>query len=305
MTVDGSHETLPPRRDSRRPMGPMFTVRALQVLLWLVVISGPAAAVLVAMEVSALGGRLDAVSDQAAVVLPPDTTGVEGFAELFVAAFLGVGEDSPETLALFLDDPPLDGVADGSWFATRTTSLGAREISPGYFAVTVAAEVVAAGPEPGTPAVWVPVGTRFYSVGVVETDTGWAVTGLPALVAAPTRTVAPELLIRRLDGLDATSGLEEMVRRFLAAYLAGDGELARYVAPSLRIVAIRPPPFTTVDVARAGSIDTSDGSQLVAVVVEATDAEGRGQVLEYALVVEERDGRWEVSELLPAPPLAP
>ena len=43
---------------------------------------------------------------------------------------------------------------------------------------------------------------------------------------------------------------------------------------------------------------------MVAVVVRATDMAGRAQILEYALVVEQRDGRWEVSELLPAPPLA-
>jgi hypothetical protein len=50
--------------------------------------------------------------------------------------------------------------------------------------------------------------------------------------------------------------------------------------------------------------ETSDGLTDVAVAVRATDSAGRAQLLEYALVVGQRDGRWEVSEMLPAPTLA-
>jgi hypothetical protein len=50
---------------------------------------------------------------------------------------------------------------------------------------------------------------------------------------------------------------------------------------------------------------TPDGPVEVSVRVRGTDADGRTQILEYALVVELRDGRWEVSRLLPAPTLAP
>ena len=305
MTADGAGEALPRRRGTSHWGSPLLTVRVLQVVLWLLVASSPVAAVLLATQVSTLGGRLEAVDNKAAVELPPDTTGVEGFAELFITAFLSAGEDSAGALALFLDGVSLDGVADGSWFVTRTTSLGAREIGPGYYAVTVAAEVLAADPESDGQTVWVPVGTRFYTVGVAETESGWAVTGLPTLVAAPTRAVPPERLVGRLDGLDGAPGLEEMVSRFLTAFLAGDGELARYTAPSSQIVPVQPPPFMTVEILRAGFVDTPDAPLQVAVVVRATDAASRVQVLQYALVVEQRDGRWEVSELLPAPSLKP
>ena len=304
MTADSTREALPRKQSVSPRVSPLLMVRMLQVVVWLLVVSGPLAAVLLATQVSALGGRLETVEGQAAVELPPDTTGVEGFAELFIAAFLGAGEGSPESLAPFLDKPRLDGVADGSWFATRTASLGAREIGPGYFAVTVSAEVVAADEESDEPNVWVPVGTLFYSVGVAESETGWAVTGLPTLIAAPTRAVPPELLLGHLDGLDGAPGLEEMLHRFLAAYLTGDGELARYMAPDSRIARVQPPPFVSVEVLKAGFIDAPDGTQQVAIVLRATDAADRVQLLEYALTVEQRDGRWEVSELLPAPTLA-
>ena len=68
--------------------------------------------------------------------------------------------------------------------------------------------------------------------------------------------------------------------------------------------AVQPPPFVSVEVLKAGFIDAPAGSQQVAMGVRATDAAGRVQLLEYALTVEQRDGRWEVSELLPAPTLA-
>ena len=305
MTADSTSEAFPRQRGVSRWGSPLFTVRVLQVVLWLLVVSGPVAAVLLATHVSALGGRLETITGQAAVEPPTDTTGVEGFAELFIASFLGAGEGFPEALAPFLDDASLDGVVDGSWFATRTISFGAREIGPGYYAVTIATEVVAADSTSDGKGVWVPLGMRFYTVGVAETETGWAVTGLPTLIAAPAQAVRPELWVGRLDGLDGSPGLDEMVPRFLAAFLAGDGELARYTAPSSDIVAVQPPPFVNVEVLKAGFVETPDGSLQVVVVVRATDTAGRVQVLQYALVVEQRDGRWEVSELLLAPPLKP
>jgi hypothetical protein len=147
------------------------------------------------------------------------------------------------------------------------------------------------------------VGVRYFSVGVAETTTGWVVVGLPALIPRPPRVAAPELLIGRFDGLDVAPGLEEMLPRFLAAFLTGAGELTRYASPSSPIVAVQPPPFTSVEVLRSGLVETPDGSTEVAVLVRGTDADGRTQILEYALVVEQRDGRWEVSRLLPAPTL--
>lgn len=303
MTAESARTVPADERTARRGLSPSLIIRVVQIVLWLLVISGPVAALLVATQVSSLSDRLDLVDIGAGVEVPTDTTGAEGFAELFIATYLGAGEDSTEDLSVFLDGVSLDGVESGSWSATRTTSLGAVEVAPGYYSVTVAAEVVAADADSEGQPVWVPVGTRFYSVGVAETESGWAIAGLPTLMPAPVGATAPELLIDRRGGLDATPGLEEMVSRFLAAYLAGDGELTRYTSPSSPIVPVQPPPFAGVEILEAGMVETSDGVVEVAVVVRASDIAGRAQILEYALVVEQRDGRWEVSRLLPAPPL--
>ncbi len=304
MTAHGARDVFSGERPARQTLGPPLTIRVMQVALWLLVISGPVAALLVATQIASLGGRLDVLSDRADVELPPDTSGAQGFAELFIASYLGAGENSADGLRPFLDGVSLDGVEAGSWSTTRTTSLGAEEIAPGYYAVTVAAEVVAADHDDEEQPLWVPVGTRFYSVGVAETTTGWVITGLPTLMPAPAGATAPELLIDRFDGLDATPGLEEMLARFLEAYLTGDGELTRYTSPSSPIVPVQPAPFATVEILQTGVVATPDGLAQVVAVVVATDAVGRAQILEYSLAVEQRDGRWEVSRLLPASPLA-
>ncbi len=304
MTAESARTVPAGELTARRGLSPSLIIRVVQIVLWLLVISGPAAALLVATQVSSLSARLDLVDIGASVELPPDTSGVEGFAELFIATYLGAGEDSTDGLDTFLDGVSLDGVESGSWSAMRTTSLGAEEVAPGYYAVTVAAEVFAADSDADGRPVWAPVGTRFYSVGVAETTTGWAIVGLPTMLPTPVEATAPELLIDRRGGLDATPGLEEMVSRFLGAYLAGEGELTRYTSPSSPIVPVQPPPFAAADILEAGKVDTLDGVTEVAVVVRATDSVGRAQILEFALVVSQRDGRWEVSELLSAPPVA-
>jgi hypothetical protein len=72
----------------------MLTIRAVQIVLWMLVLSGPVAVLVVATRISSVGDRLDALHTAAVVEVPPDTSGVEGFAELFIAAYLGAGEDS-------------------------------------------------------------------------------------------------------------------------------------------------------------------------------------------------------------------
>ncbi|MEX2652070.1 MAG: conjugal transfer protein [Acidimicrobiia bacterium] len=305
MTAESGREVFRGERRFRPGLSPALTVRVLRVALWILVVSGPVAALVVATQVSSLRERLDVADRAAGVEVPLDTSGAEGFAELFIATYLGAGEDLTDGLDILLDGVSLDGVEDGSWSVARTTSLGAEEVGPGYYAVTVAAEVLATAEMSDGSPVWVPVGTRFYSVGVVETSAGFAITGLPALMPAPAGAAAPELLIRRLDGLDAAPGLEGMLPRFLAAFLTGNGELTRYTSPSAHIFPVRPPPFASVEILQAGLVDTGDGFTRVAAVVRATDSSGRAQVLEYWLLVSQRDGRWEVSELLPAPSLAP
>lgn len=302
MTADTVRE-MSAAEDRRRRVNPTIPIRALQALLWLLVLSGPAAALVATAHLSALSSRLEVVKAAATTADPPaDTAGVEGFAELFISAYLAAGEGSTTGLDRFVDGVALDGVEAGSWSVVSATSLGATEIAPGYFAVTVAAELIA-GATGSDSSSSEAVGTLFYSVGVAETDFGWTVVALPSLIPAPDRATAPDLLVDRLDGID-DPGLQAMVGRFLSAYLTGDSELARYVAPSAPVSPVHPPPFTAVEVLRSGMAKDPAGRTVVTVVARATDDAGRAQLVEFWLAVSQRDGRWEVAEVLPAPPLA-
>jgi hypothetical protein len=287
MSSDLRVDTLPP---TRRQPGPLLGVRVLRVLLWLLVATGPVAAGVGMVQVSDLADRVDAFSRQTPAEIQADTSPVEGFAELFLASHLTKRTEEPR--ASHADE-------EGRLVA-RTVSLGAEQIDDGYHAVTVAA-VVRVDPEPVDDAASGAASTLIYVVGVVETDSGLAVVGPPALIPAPGESLAPDLAVDRMTGLDA--GLEEATVRFLSAYLAGDGELARYTAPGSQLTPILPPPFVSVEVFEAGSVSVGDNTNEVVAVVEGFDGSGRVQVLQFGLVMGQRDGRWEVVEVLAAPTL--
>ena len=293
MTSDlGAHST-----SGTRPtpmLGGLAWVRGLRTVLWLLVVTGPALAFWAVVELSNLADRVDLVDGASAVEPPADTGPVEGFAELYVTSYLTSDMGSAE------------GVADVEGRRVlRTVSLGAERIADGYYAVTVAAELEGDQSDraPGE-ATSSSASVVVYRVGVVETDAGWTVVGPPAVVSPPATGPSPDLLVGRLDGLDGVPGLDDTVVRFLSAYLIGDGELTRYAAPGSQLAPVLPPPFASVELLEAGTATTGDGAREVVVVVGVVDETGRGQVLQFGLLVGQRDGRWEVAELLSAPSLA-
>lgn len=290
MNSDLLVDPLPP--PTRRKPGPLLGVRVFRVLLWLLVVAGPVAAGLGLVRVSHLADRVDALSRQTPTEAPPDTSHVEGFAELFLASYLTESSEEPRS-----GRPAGEGR-----LVVRTVSLGAEQIDVDYYAVTVGAVVRAQAPEPLADAAPDEASGLVYRVGVVETDSGLAVVGPPAVIPAPGWSLAPELAVGRMDGLDA--GLEEATVRFLSAYLAGEGELARYTAPGSQLTPILPPPFVSVEIVESGSVPVGDTTREVVVVVEGFDGSARAQVLQFGLVMGQRDGRWEMVELLAGPSLA-
>lgn len=273
-----------------------YAVRATTIGLWALV------------GVSALAGLAGLATRSApataAVTEPvPPSVSAEGFAEMFVATYLGAGEeDRDEALAPFYPGATLQLEPNlATLYVTRTATVAASEVSEGYWAVTVAAEVL----EPAAEDAYRPGGTRFYQVGVVEADGALAATSLPGQVPAPATAEAPELGVegfRRADGSEPTT---EAMQGFFAALVAGDGELDRYVAPGTGLRAVDPAPYASVEVERVAlrSLNEAEDAYRALVEVAATDAAERTQVFHYALELAMREGRWEVTELLPAVPL--
>lgn len=290
----------PPRRlgrAGRRELPGVWLTRVGHGLLWLLVAAGAVGGV--------AGVALHAQADPAAADGPPPapapSVAAQGFAELYVRVWLGeAGRGAEDAIAAFYPGPVrLSDVTPGGVYVLHTTTVTAEEETPGYWAVTVAATVLTA-----VDGVYEPAGVRYYTVGVVDDDGTMAATGLPSQVQGPATLVdAPEPAVAALSPASGEAWAEA-VERFLAAFLAGAGELDRYTAPGSELTAIVPPPFVEVEVLRAGAVARSDGSLVVRAEAAVVDAGGLTQVLHYSADVVERAGRWEVTELHRAPPLS-
>jgi hypothetical protein len=302
-----------------RPSGPWLapTARAAlfthitKIAMWALIACGPAGLLMAASKPapSPVRGGGDAVRDG---------TGPAGFAESYVAAYLRSGTGDSTLRSFYPGAPSLSG-EPGRREAIRTVTTGAREVRPGYWSVTVAADVVVIR----RTGERVAVGLHFFTVPVVAlgdaaaggprprgTPASYGAAALPAEVAAPAPAPAVELGYEA--GNQITSGpLADTVVQFAAAYLAGTGDLARYLTPGTALRPITPAAYRRVEVERivaAGDIPLaearvpSDGTKVrVLATVIAIDADNERWPLAYALSLTARAGRWEVTALEHAP----
>lgn len=275
---------------------PMWRVRTTAALLWLLVVGGAAAG----------------VAGFAAAAAPPPTPsptpaadetggrgGVDGWAELFVAAWLGAGDG--DALAGWLGGRTVELARNRErLYAARTAAVGAEQGDDGLWTVTVAADVLAA--DDGG---WRPAGLRWFEVGVVEVDGRRVAAGLPAQIPAPEPAGdPPRWAAGRMSRPDADDPAVATASRFLGALLAGAGEVDRYATPGGGWRPVSPPPYAAVTVDRVAAVDTTDGGRLMTLEAVAETDGGASQRLGYWLQLARRDGRWEVSAFGGAPPLA-
>jgi hypothetical protein len=271
-------------------------VRATSVALWGLVSLG------------ALTGTLSLLLRVAAapaaprpIAAQPSAVGPEGFAELFVATYLSeAGGDVNDVLRPFYAGAvDLQDVTPGALYVSGTVALDAKQLSRGYWSVTVGARIL--GAAAGT---YRSGGMRAYQVGVASTASGYAATSLPAQVPLPARASAPPLEVSQLSP-PMPGATTDALQRFFDAFLAGDGEVVRYVSPDSGIRAISPSPFVSTAVRGVGIANgPKEGPLSVRAEVEGIDRDGRRQVLQYSLELAQRAGRWEVRRLLSAAPLA-
>ena len=288
-----------PERPGEPPALQLLGVRVVAVGLWVLVVLGALAGV-----ASFFVRQAPAVASAPKTDERPPSIGAEGFAELYVATYLseaGAGDASGAAKAFYPVQVDLREMQARALYVAQTVTLEASELGEGYWSVTVGARVLAAAGAGG----YQPLETRAYQIGVARSATGYVATSLPAQVPMPAPAAVPRLAGQ---GLNSPAPDEPTVAatRFFAAFLAGDGELARYVSPDSEMRAITPAPYATTTLRRVGIEDSdgADGARLVRAEVAATDAAGRTQILGYSLELARREGRWEVRRLLSAPPLA-
>ncbi|MEV6758415.1 conjugal transfer protein [Streptomyces sp. NPDC051214] len=217
-----------------------------------------------------------------------------GYVALFVDAWLRSSDDARSAAArrvqamapgILLPSPDTKAPVP-----RRVTAVRSTPGQDGRWSVTVAAQYADA--------------VRYFAVPAIASAGGssFAVTAAPALVAAPTLHKIPD---SPYDVTVPEGPLATTAEQFLAAYLAGRGEVNRYLAPGAQLTAISPAAADSVEVQEVTAREQQavaeqvpgDGTTVhVLAQVEARDAAGRWP-LAYELTVSARDGRWEIAAL--------
>ncbi|HSK97589.1 MAG TPA: conjugal transfer protein [Euzebyales bacterium] len=291
-------------RDRRQFLvGSVLLMRLATSLLWLLVVG----ALLIGLL--ALAASLQRVEEQAPASAPGDegddaagAVQAAGFAQLAVRRYIGeVGEGGEEIVGGLLagTTPELHGVTPAGFFVNDAVTVHVDDRGDGYWAATVAADLMAA-----VDGEYQPVGIRYYSVGVMVDEHGGArLADVPSQVPAPEATEAADLLAGGLDTPDRNAPQTIAVREFLGALLLGEGSIQRYTAPGTEIAAITPAPFVALEVDGVAIAEPEAERTVVRAAVLAIDGNGLAQRLHYTVDLQLRDGRWEVVELFAAPPL--
>lgn len=274
------------RWGSRGPASEATLARVAAIVLWaLILLAGFGG-------LSALVRTTSASSNTPATAAPgeaPDGRwAAAGFAERYVGAYLLAGSEGA-TLATYLGyEPDLPPTAQPAEVVAPIRTVEVTRAGDEYWSV-----VVAVGP-PGQE--------RFWRAAVdAQGDTPVAV-GLPSAVAAPPDVESIDLSVS-MGPTPVDDPAVDTIGGFLGAYLCGTGDLSRYLRPGLELTATDPPICTEVELARWGARTEGNGGQTV--VVDASLGSGDGNPVwqaTYAVSLARRDGRWEVAELLTAPP---
>jgi hypothetical protein len=262
----------------------VWTALAAGPLALAVAISRPSTTVAAAPE------SMPQRTEQTASVSDPS-----GYVAEFIDAWLRSSDDASNAAARraqsMAPDVTLPSLDEDAPAPRRVTPVRSAPTSSGRWSVTVAAQYADAVCYFAVPAIAAAGGGSF------------AVTAAPALVAAPARHAVPDsaYTVTVEEGpLTTTAG------EFLSAYLAGRGEISRYLAPGVQMSAVSPAAANSVEVEEVSAREESatgekvarDGTAVhVLVSVEARDDAGRWP-LAYELTLSSRGGRWEIAALV-------
>ncbi|MEU2354535.1 conjugal transfer protein [Streptomyces misionensis] len=277
---------------------------------WALIASGPLIGVMALFGSSA---PAQSAPKATRAVRSSASTGPAGFAQLFVGAYLEAGEGTEKNLAPYYSGSVSLTHPAGMRSALRTQAMDAREISPGYWSVTVAVNVAAKSKKGG----YTDAGVQYFRVAVQSSgsdDTSaYTAVSLPAQVAAPAALKPGALGYPTSRGTGSSDPASDTAASFLKAYVAGQGELDRYTSPGVHLFPVVPPPYTSIKLTSVQDNSKNDASTKVPgdgvrrrllVSIDATDADGNTFPLTYALGLTARAGRWEVSSLDDAPATA-
>ncbi len=238
---------------------------------------------------------------------PAPSSSPEGWAEMYVRAWLSATRDDSAQLEVFYPPGMKSQRAAGTQIPVDTAVVSATSQASGVWSVVVVADVLALQPD----------GKRAASllcaqVAMAGTGDAYVATSLPSPVACPGTLGAAVLAYDEVA--DPVGPIGQSIAGFLGAYLAGQGQLDRFVSPGASLGLPKPAPFAAVQVAEVRTHEEFEPGQ-AARPVDGTvihsithawgwDATGQNTPVDYALTLVARAGRWEINRIDPAPLIA-
>ncbi|MFE7759349.1 conjugal transfer protein [Streptomyces sp. NPDC057429] len=153
-------------------------------------------------------------------------------------------------------------------------------------------------------------GVRYFAVPVSASSSAkgagaFAVTAAPAQIAGPAVVPAAAKGSRFENQLPADGEVVASLGEFFSAYLAGVGEVGRYLSPGTELAVVAGSGYSAVvveevfaDTEAAGGPVPKDGTKVrVQARVDAVVAKTEKWPLAYELTMTARSGRWEVTAL--------
>ncbi|RSM34465.1 hypothetical protein DMA12_48205 [Amycolatopsis balhimycina DSM 5908] len=273
-----------------------------RVVAWLAVLAGPLLTIagLVVLQPAGAPSMRDGGA-------PAPSAVPEGWAEMYVRAWLSATRDDPAGLETFYPPGMKSQRAAGTQVPVDTAVVSATSPAPGTWSVVVVADVLVLQPD----------GKRTASllcaqVAMAGTGDTYVAASLPSPVACPGTLGAAALAYDQVA--DPAGPIGQSVTGFLAAYLAGQGQLDRFVSPGASLGLPKPAPFAAVQLAEVRTHEKfepgqaarpPDGTAVHSLVrASAWDATGQSTPVDYALTLVARAGRWEINRIDSVPLLA-
>jgi len=276
--------------------------RAGRLAAWLAVLAGPLLTIagLVVLQPAGAPPMRDGGA-------PAPSASSEGWAEMYVRSWLSATREDSAGLETFYPAGAKSQRAVGTQVPIDTAVVSVTSPAPDVWSVVVVADVLVQQPD----------GTRKASLLCAEvamTGAGGAyvATTLPSPVACPSTRDAVRLGYDEVA--DPAGPVGQSISGFLGAYLAGQGQLERFVSPGASLALPKPAPYAAVQLAEVRTHEKFEPGQ-AARPVDGTvihslthawgwDATGQNTAVDYALTLVARAGRWEVNRIDPAPLIA-
>ncbi|MFF1400704.1 conjugal transfer protein [Streptomyces sp. NPDC058287] len=271
------------------------TIRLGRAAVWACLLAGPAALALALTQPGVTVVPQGAPTAAPSTVAAAAAADPAGYVCEFADAWLRSDAEAPDSISAMRALRLAPGVAlpqpaDDAQAPQKVTAVRSVHRSGSQWSVTVAAQYAD--------------GVRYFAVPVTASASGGAVavTGTPALVAAPAVAKGAPSTFR----VDVPDGpLTDTVRDFLTAYLAGSGEVDRYLAPRTSLSAVTPAVAEQVDVevvtareeAAAAVQVAADGTHVHVEAGASARTKSGTWPLSYELTLAARGGRWEIAAL--------